>query len=462
MLITNIGIANRTGTEIVAMDLARSLKDAGHTAMIWAPVIDLDIVAELRNSGIPVVSKIGELPADPDIIHGHHHLETLEAVRCFPRRPAIFVIHDGQAWHDAPPQHPQILHYVAVDEFCRKRLERAPWIAKDRISVIHNAVDLKRFQPRAPLPDRPRRALIFSNNATANTHLEPVQDACARMGIELDVAGSGVGKQTSEPENLLGCYDLVFAKARCALESMAVGCAVVLCDTTGLGSMVTSTEVSYLRNWNFGFRVLSRSLEPELIANEIRRYDPADAAKVSLYVRQDADLTRAVEQYMALYRKVLSMEPPESSPDCYVATAPVQIEDQRLMSLSITSVPEHTEVRDYFMVAVRFENDAKVPVLTSPPWPSFLTYRWIEAGTGKIVIEDGFRSILQPCTLQNPLDCHEMKVIAPPVPGQYLLRVTIIQEGWRWLDHLEPKVSAEAEISVTAGRKANDHTHATL
>ena len=39
---------------------------------------------------------------------------------------------------------------------------------------------------------------------------------------------------------LTGDYDLVFAKARCALEAMAVGAAVVLCDTHGLGPMVTS------------------------------------------------------------------------------------------------------------------------------------------------------------------------------------------------------------------------------
>ena len=48
----------------------------------------------------------------------------------------------------------------------------------------------------------------------------------------------GLRYPTSRPEELLPKYDLVFAKARCALEAMATGCAVVLCDFAGLGSMV--------------------------------------------------------------------------------------------------------------------------------------------------------------------------------------------------------------------------------
>lgn len=66
---------------------------------------------------------------------------------------------------------------------------------------------------------------------------------------------------------MLGGYDLVFAKARCALEAMAVGCAVVLCDVGGLGPLVTRAQVQHLRRWNFGRRtrlrrapVLGRSL----------------------------------------------------------------------------------------------------------------------------------------------------------------------------------------------------------
>ena len=40
------------------------------------------------------------------------------------------------------------------------------------------------------------------------------------------------------PEAILGDYDLVFAKARAAMEAMATGCAVILCDRVGAGPLV--------------------------------------------------------------------------------------------------------------------------------------------------------------------------------------------------------------------------------
>ena len=100
-----------------------------------------------------------------------------------------------------------------------------------------NAVDLSRFIPRPPLPDRPLGAAVFSNYASRWTHLPAIEEACSTLGIPLDVIGKAFGTETQKPEELLPKYDLVFAKARCALEAMATGCAVVLCDFAGLGSM---------------------------------------------------------------------------------------------------------------------------------------------------------------------------------------------------------------------------------
>src|SRR5438552_2415041 len=105
VLITNIGIVNRTGTEIVAMDLAAGLARLGHFPMIWTPLLDPGVAAHVQAAGIPVVSRFDDLPCIPDIIHGHHHLETIEALRRFPGVPAIFVCHSGYSWNDAPPRH---------------------------------------------------------------------------------------------------------------------------------------------------------------------------------------------------------------------------------------------------------------------------------------------------------------------------------------------------------------------
>jgi hypothetical protein len=299
-LITNVGLANRTGTEIVAMDLAAGLARAGHVPMLWVPQLVPAVAQPLTSAGIPVVSDLRDLPAVPDIIHGHHHLETIAALEHFGGVPAIFVCHSGFWWHDAPPRHARLRHYVAVDEFCRERLAATPWIQNSEISVITNAVDTRRYGRRREYSARPQRALVFSNYAGENTHLEPILEACSGLGLEVDTLGSGTGTANAEPEHVLPNYDLVFAKARCALEAMASGCVVVLCDTSGLGPMVTSANVMELRRWNFGFRVLTEPLCARLIAEHVNEYDAQDARNVSEYVRRHASLVDAVQKYVRL------------------------------------------------------------------------------------------------------------------------------------------------------------------
>jgi hypothetical protein len=101
-------------------------------------------------------------------------------------------------------------------------------------------------------------------------------------------------------------YDLVFAKGRAALEALAVGCAVVLCDARGLGPMVTSAEFDDLRKWNFGMRLLIHQPSADRILAEVARYDPADVQALREKVRTNANLDDAVAQYAALYERVIA------------------------------------------------------------------------------------------------------------------------------------------------------------
>src|SRR4030095_13412632 len=129
--------------------------------------------------------------------------------------PAVFFCHSWTDWISSPPSHSRILAYVAVDDTCHDRLVCEHAIPESRVRVQLHAADLERFRPRGPLPPRPARALVFSNNANQWTHLNTVREACSRAGIELDVVGSGVNASTEHPESLLPKYDLVLAKARC-------------------------------------------------------------------------------------------------------------------------------------------------------------------------------------------------------------------------------------------------------
>ena len=305
ILITNNTLGNRAGSELYVRDLAVALLKRGHTPIAYSTSLG-EVARELRAATIPVIDDLDLLAAPPDIIHGQHHLDTMTALLRFHGVPAVYFCHGWIPWEEAAPRFPRILRYVAVDHTCRDRLVFEHGIPENHIRVLFNFVDLDRFKPRAPLPIRPRRAVVFSNQANEYTHIGPIREACVRCGITVDVIGLSAGNVCARPEEALGSYDIVFAKARAALEALAVGAAVVLCDATGAGPMVTTDELDRLRPLNFGIRTLQSSLNADVLAAEIARYDPTDAAEVSRRIRASAGLDAAVDQIISLYQEVIS------------------------------------------------------------------------------------------------------------------------------------------------------------
>jgi len=303
VLFTNHSLAHHTGTEVYVLELARSLLARGHQPVAWSPVVG-PLAAEFAAAGVPVTSDLAAVER-PDLIHGHHHLETLTALLAFPGVPGLAVCHGAVPWEEAPLRFPRLLRYVAVDEPTRRRLREEGGIPPERIAGVPTFVDLERFRPRPPLPDRPRRALAFSNNARPDGYVTEVRAACAAAGIGLDVIGIAAGREEARPELVLPDYDLVFAKGRAALEAMAVGAAVVLCDAGGCGPLVTTASLERLRPLNFGYQTLTEPVTAATVGREIARYDAGEAGEVSRALRETAGLGAAVDGYLALYAEVL-------------------------------------------------------------------------------------------------------------------------------------------------------------
>jgi hypothetical protein len=304
VLITTRGLESNSGSDLYTRDLALALLRRGWQPVVYSPYLGA-IAEELRQATIPVTSDITGVAVTPDVIHGHHHLETLAALARFPGVPALFVCHDGLTWHSTPPATPRIGVYVAVDRNCRDRLTMEHGIDERVVRVLLNAVDLQRFKRRPPLPPKPRRALVFSNQASRENFASIIENACSQRGISLDIAGRMAGTAVEHPEKLLPQYDIVFAKARCALEAAAVGAAVVLCDSEGLAGMVTASDVDAMRELNFGRRLLQRTLTLQTAGVEIDRYDPVDAARVTDSIRATAGAGLLAEQFIELYDELL-------------------------------------------------------------------------------------------------------------------------------------------------------------
>jgi hypothetical protein len=293
---------------VYVRDLAAWLLDRGHSPVVYGPNLG-ETATQLQRLTIPVTDDLTTISAAPDVIHGNSAAETMTALLHFPSAPAIFVCHSWRGTLAKPPRFPRLLHYVAVDDTCADRLLFEEGISADEMTVLLNGVDTARFQARtAPLPASPRRALVFGNAAHAATHQGVIREACARAGIEVDVIGQAAGTAVEEPEKALGQYDLVFAKAKCALEAMASGAAVILCDVAGLGGMVRASEVARLRRLNFGVRALSEPLSEDAILREIESYDAADATKASELIRETASTDLLHQQLLELYERVIAQE----------------------------------------------------------------------------------------------------------------------------------------------------------
>jgi hypothetical protein len=303
VLITNAFFRNWSGSELYVADLALELVRRGHKAVVYSPRLG-KLADEMRSKSIPVVDDFGLIGVKPDLIHGQHHLETMKALSFFPGVPAVFFCHGWTPWEEIPPIHPRILRYVAINHAVQDRLIYECGVAPEKISGLLNFVDLAKFSPRQPLPYRPKKALIFDNQSDEKM-IALVRGCCLEKGIELDVIGFSSGTATEHPETVLGEYDLVFARGRSALESVAVGCAVISCSMSGMGGMVSTQNVEWIRNNNFGIRVNSQAISQAGISAEIDKYDAEDAGRVSRWVREGAGLTSAVDQVLEIYAKTV-------------------------------------------------------------------------------------------------------------------------------------------------------------
>jgi hypothetical protein len=309
ILITNTGLTGIGGTQTSARELAFELKRRGHRPVIYSRDVDARTRELFR--GIPIVRNPGKIARPPDIIHGRHRDLVRTAMKTFPDVPVIYASHSAAEFlyrYEMPEVSPRIARYIASDDWVKEALLTVAKTPPDRTRVIYNFVDTDRFIPRDPLPETPKKALVFSNytfqDREKKDRLQVIRNACGQAGLSLDVMGIGTDLYTPAPEKELVRYDIVFAKAKAALEALTVGNAVILCDCLfGVGEMVTRENFSEFRRSNY---CLTRPFEEELLVREIRKYDPDEARKTRDLVRATVGMAPAVDQWIALYEEVIA------------------------------------------------------------------------------------------------------------------------------------------------------------
>lgn len=304
ILITNYVLNTPSGTETYVHDLAIELYKRGHHVEIFTYIMG-DLAETLLKQGIHVCTDLKKIKQKPDCIHAHHNLTAIKAARFFKKTPILFFIHDRTNVMDYPFKHHNILQYAAVDYNCKERYCLENGFADEDVEVIYNWANLSRFKQREAIAPIPKKALAFSNYMSQTNIFPQIKEACLSQGIEIELLGSGNHNATMTPEDILGGYDIVFAKAKAAIESMATGAAVIVCDFRGLAGMVTPENMSHYRKYNFGMKLMTRKIQTDLIVNEIRKYDCESISKVTNFIRKEADFLSIVTQLEQVYLRII-------------------------------------------------------------------------------------------------------------------------------------------------------------
>lgn len=303
ILFTNNTLAACAGTELAIRDLCLEMRRRGHEVAAYSSQWG-DVASALISEGIPVLDHPGQAPWTPDVIHGHHEWETTVAALRWPDRPVLSFCRGLEAWQEAPCRAPNVVHWIAVDDPCAERLVEQEGIPARQVTVVLNGIDLHRFRPRPPLPPHPGAALLFSNYAAADRLLPEVAQACTEENVRWEAAGAGVHRILERPEELLGNFDLVFAKGKAALEAVITGCAVIVCDVKGLGPLVTGENFEPLRRQSFGYPCMTAPISPDAIRSRLRQWDASASGRASDLARQNCGIQTMFGALESLYEEV--------------------------------------------------------------------------------------------------------------------------------------------------------------
>lgn len=306
IVICNIQMSARTGTEIVTRDIALGLKNRGHRVTVLTLRGDGPIAAGLRAEGVPVVADAAEV-GEADIIHINHMDSARGLLALNPHTPAIFVCHDATTDHSYARQQPSIKAYFGVSDACRLRIATDTGLPTERIGMMPNYLDLSRIPLRqALLSLYQHRWLFVAEKWQSDILAAKLKSVATRFSARLEVVGPWVDKIVDDLPSLCLEHNLVFASARCAMEASATGAGVIVCDPRGLGGFLTPEFWRDAGRHNLGYGCLDSPADIDSLSGAVRRWNPLEAAKVSRIIRAERDLSIGLDRLESVYRQVLA------------------------------------------------------------------------------------------------------------------------------------------------------------
>jgi hypothetical protein len=298
------------GTESYVFTVAEHLDRLAHEAAIYSPEPGRGLEVA-RERGLAVIGS-DRLGDDFDVALVQDAAVAYEVAESCPGVPIVLVGHSENFEPQSPPQLPGTVDLlIALNDRVERRLRS--FAAEHEVVRLRQPIDTERFSAAGPLPEKPQRALVLSNN-TIDDRQAMLEEACSEAGLELVRAG-GAGRQTTDPRPALTAADVVIGYGRAILEAMACGRAAFVYDWAGGEGWVTAESYPGLEANGFGGRAETVFDGPALAA-ALAGYDRSMGAVNHDLVIAHHRANVHVQQLVEIFER---LSPPAKRPEAPLA-----------------------------------------------------------------------------------------------------------------------------------------------
>lgn len=123
-------------------------------------------------------------------------------------------------------------------------------------------------------------------------------------------------------------------------------------------------------------------------------------------------------------------------------------EESKALAIDADAPPAALRVRELLWMNVQLGNGTAYSICSGAPYPVNLAYHWLSKTTKEPVVFDGERTAVFPPVPAGETRRFRMFITAPAVPGEYVLRLTVVQERVRWLDAEKSTTIRDFAVSV--------------
>ncbi len=302
ILITTYHLRNYEGTETYTYTLALKLKDLKNEVVIYSPFLG-KMAQRIKKHNICVVDDLKKIKGKKfDIIHAQHNITAIQARIMFPDTPLILNVHGVlPELEKLPFLNIGINKYIAVSEEIKNVLKKR--VREEKIEIIRNFVDTKRYKPTKLINKKLKNVLIISNRILSN-NIKMIEQVSIKLGFKVNIIGL---KQQFvwNVEQYINNSDLIIALGRGVVEAMSSGRVALVYDYNGGDGMITQKSYYEIRKNNFSGRRYNFKYTDTALINEIKKYNPSMGKMNKQLARKYHCVDKNVKKLIGIYKNVI-------------------------------------------------------------------------------------------------------------------------------------------------------------